>query len=153
MQTNSHIFKRREWSLFQGRPYLHQNTVFIKMSEVGRTKGTSTNVRVMHTSRIGVAQWLWRLGTSWSENSLDKELALKSLLQEHNICFPVMTVTTEPLQLKILHLVHRNVISRLLCPKCCMLRTTHAVMANRTSEISILTSTAVELCTCRIICS
>jgi len=36
-------FSRCEWSLFQGRPYLHQNTVFIKMFEVGRKTGTYIN--------------------------------------------------------------------------------------------------------------
>ena len=51
-EPNPHIFKRREWSLFQGRPYLHQNMVFTKMS----TEHTSSNVTAMYTSQMGVTQ-------------------------------------------------------------------------------------------------
>jgi len=44
------------------------------MSEMGRTTGTSINVRVIHTSWMGVAQWLWHLGTSWVRTLWTKNL-------------------------------------------------------------------------------
>lgn len=98
--------------------------VFMKMSEVGTTAATYINQCDSHVHFLDgsgtmiVASWnfaVWRLF---------KQRTYVTIFFKRSICFPVMTVTTEPLQLKIWHLVHRNVIRTLLGMKCFMLQTT-----------------------------